>query len=812
MNASRLFLLSGMLVVFSACAGISEIEDPEAGYVREEVIIRASHEYDGQTKTVLQEDGSVWWKPNDAIGVFFGTYCSWFYSYNMEDAPSANFIGEALIVTGHNENSAGSSDVPVYWGVFPPDLTNDYNGDEEFDYYEGNAGYEEPERQGESVNVYLPERQRGVAGTFDSNYFISIARSLDYKELSFYNLCGGLAFSVSEEGIHTVTFKANGGQTIAGGVNAVMNDSGRPVVDKVLNGRDEVTMALNEGESFVPGEWYYIVMLPAVLSDGYTMTFYKERERAVRTTDSSVEIKRSVFGKLTNPDSGLEWETHIPAESVEIQPDYSVISIGETLQLTAVVSPADCPETVEWTSGNPDVATVDQNGLVTAVAAGEVRITAKVGNVSEYVTLYVSDYYEPSFELVSVGIADAHAVMLMEDETLGEGCIYTIDEDGKRSRMTIVIETDDTGFAEYVSENVGLSYSRAVLMADEYVAFEDLRFVYDYGAAPESYRSALVNYNFSAFSIIRISDGMVMEFNARRDNMVTDTRKSHDGNSIYSYTENSSTPVSIFSISGNSITQNIPFDFSGSSFLIDAGAEMMLDADNNILAVESDSYFWFPQGYVLCSDNSIVPVTDPDDIDVDLFKCFGEYGYNWYCVYANRQESSTSVMLYKLEVSDGNIVWEKVISGESSNESYDFGGNFYRRENYMIFQCPSEEVGCIVVDLSAEEIKFVSYSDYPSEFEATDDGYGYSLVDGVLSSFDLATGQVTSITCDRSNVPGMTPADPVYDSVNNCFHESGTRLSDSKTVTVVTDCITGKVTVYEGGYDEVFGDSYLKLK
>lgn len=53
------------------------------------------------------------------------------------------------------------------------------------------------------------------------------------------------------------------------------------------------------------------------------------------------------------------------------------IEVGQTLQLTASVLPENAPQGVDWTSGNTDKATVNNAGLVTAKAAGNVIITAK---------------------------------------------------------------------------------------------------------------------------------------------------------------------------------------------------------------------------------------------------------------------------------------------------------------------------------------------------------------------------------------------------------------------------------------------------
>lgn len=52
------------------------------------------------------------------------------------------------------------------------------------------------------------------------------------------------------------------------------------------------------------------------------------------------------------------------------------IDVAGTTQLTAEVLPKGAEAAVTWSSANPEIATVDQNGLVTGVSAGKVRIYA----------------------------------------------------------------------------------------------------------------------------------------------------------------------------------------------------------------------------------------------------------------------------------------------------------------------------------------------------------------------------------------------------------------------------------------------------
>ncbi len=65
------------------------------------------------------------------------------------------------------------------------------------------------------------------------------------------------------------------------------------------------------------------------------------------------------------------------AASIEVDRTAAVVVEGDTLQLNATVLPKNTAnKTVAWSSSNPSVATVDENGLVTGVAVGQALITA----------------------------------------------------------------------------------------------------------------------------------------------------------------------------------------------------------------------------------------------------------------------------------------------------------------------------------------------------------------------------------------------------------------------------------------------------
>ena len=70
-----------------------------------------------------------------------------------------------------------------------------------------------------------------------------------------------------------------------------------------------------------------------------------------------------------------------PATSLSLDQRELALYEGESATLVATVEPADADDLpVAWTSADPEIATVDANGKVTAIAQGTVRITATCGN------------------------------------------------------------------------------------------------------------------------------------------------------------------------------------------------------------------------------------------------------------------------------------------------------------------------------------------------------------------------------------------------------------------------------------------------
>lgn len=72
--------------------------------------------------------------------------------------------------------------------------------------------------------------------------------------------------------------------------------------------------------------------------------------------------------------------------------DFTLSHIGEQYTIQATISPAGTKVNIVWISEDPDVATVDENGTVTAVDHGTTKVSATAGGVIQECIVRVSAY------------------------------------------------------------------------------------------------------------------------------------------------------------------------------------------------------------------------------------------------------------------------------------------------------------------------------------------------------------------------------------------------------------------------------------
>ena len=262
-----------IMVLASSCSRMEEeviVNEPIQGSI---ITLRATQGDNPNTKTVRQDDGSIWWSKDDAINVFYGDAQGKFTTDISESAATASFSGTL-------EGEAGNS--AVYWGVYP------YNEDNTFD--------------GTGVTMTVPSEQKGVPGTFADKLNPSVARS-ETESLSFYNVGSWFVFTVAGEGITSATFSGNNGEDIAGKIKVTMDSNGKPVAE-VIEGVKAITITPEDGGSFVPDKEYRIVLLPQTMTKGYTITLYKDNKASECVVSKSAAFERSMFRGKHTVDNG----------------------------------------------------------------------------------------------------------------------------------------------------------------------------------------------------------------------------------------------------------------------------------------------------------------------------------------------------------------------------------------------------------------------------------------------------------------------------------------------------------------------------
>ena len=247
----------------------------------ETITIRAYQEDATETRTTLIDGGTqVYWEPSDEIKVFFNGSGGRFVAQNTENTDIAEFSGTLNVVVGVNEGAYGSN---TLWGLYP------YRADAASD--------------GESVTTTLPTEQTGRVGSFAKGTNITLAKSNSF-DLAFYNVTGGIRFSLTQEGVKEVVFQGQNDEDIAGKVKLAFAN-GVPAVQEIIDGQKCITLTAPDGGTFETGKWYYIVALPGSLSNGFKMTFNTETQYATLKSSGSKTIKRGVFGSLADADEDL---------------------------------------------------------------------------------------------------------------------------------------------------------------------------------------------------------------------------------------------------------------------------------------------------------------------------------------------------------------------------------------------------------------------------------------------------------------------------------------------------------------------------
>lgn len=315
----------------------------------------------GDTKTTLRNSRDVYWLPGDALRVFSAGDTGRFVAVATEATQNTYFTGA---ITLPPENATG--DDAYIWAVYP---------------YDAQASYAEG-----TITTTLPSVQQGADDTFADDLLILLGRTnaplqditdgivltlppaymevLEWNELTgfsspagnasgnstgtgpavekkltmpFQHICSGIKFTLTQEGIETVTMTANGGEALAGTFTMGFDSNGKPQVLSVQDPSTTITITAPEGKTFTPGVSYYFITLPVTLSQGVTFTVSTGDAEGSRVISSAFTLQRASFSRATALDKNIVLED-LDGQVEVATPDtwVAVDELGRTM-------PADAP-------------------------------------------------------------------------------------------------------------------------------------------------------------------------------------------------------------------------------------------------------------------------------------------------------------------------------------------------------------------------------------------------------------------------------------------------------------------------------------
>ena len=161
------------------------------------------------------------------------------------------------------------------------------------------------------------------------------------------------------------------------------------VAAKDITVPDDLDVKLNDGNETT----VVATVSPADATD--VKVSYASTDEAVATVDKDGRVQVLQPGEcditttlMQDGEKVTEKTTHVKAfyevESITLDSNEGKLTVGNSHTIKATVAPEEvaAETTIEWSSSNEKVATVDENGKVTAIAAGEATITATVGEKS----------------------------------------------------------------------------------------------------------------------------------------------------------------------------------------------------------------------------------------------------------------------------------------------------------------------------------------------------------------------------------------------------------------------------------------------
>lgn len=228
-------------------------------------------------------------------------------------------------------------------------------------------------------------------------------------------------------------------------------------------------------------------------------------------TDSGFKNKITQIDKGTNKNIKLYAKWKDIVTKITLDQSLATLKEGQTFQLNAQITSDENVNTIAWKSSDENVATVNENGLVTAKAAGSAVITAaSYGKQAVCNVKVIGTTKAPAANIPTNTEVGKGTLITLTSETTGAVIYYTTDNSDPTAKSKVYKEpiaiNEDTTIKAYASSN-GNEDSAVVTMTYTLKSFtvtfdtdggsviESLK-VYQNDAADEPILPVKEGYNF----------------------------------------------------------------------------------------------------------------------------------------------------------------------------------------------------------------------------------------------------------------------------------------------------------------------------
>ena len=179
------------------------------------------------------------------------------------------------------------------------------------------------------------------------------------------------------------------------GPNGVIEDGTFPIVielEGLAIDQEDFTMARGTSDKLT------VTATPEAALAGKTVTWSSTDDSVVKV-DQEGNIEAVGIGTATITASVDDFSDSVaitvnsPLTGIELNTQETSIKKGDTAQLEVIYTPAETTDdtTVVWSSSDEDIASVDENGVVTAKQDGTATITAAVGELTAECVVHVRE-------------------------------------------------------------------------------------------------------------------------------------------------------------------------------------------------------------------------------------------------------------------------------------------------------------------------------------------------------------------------------------------------------------------------------------